>query len=303
MAIAVVSFNREVHMIPRQNTGARLLVGLSLAWASVAGCDAGSAGADAGATIAPLRICDGTQGVRLAVAIRGGGPSSAGQAMLSENGWQLLLVTGSCRASLLTYHVGPVREVSLSQEQEEALSRALRLGGWASSMRPAGGGCVDAPGISYRFDGQRLSGAVCGLPAGHPLEELNAAFLSQLQTLAVVATPVSGDVRYLVQRTPSPAPGDSRAPVAWPLAIPLGSVVQGVAEAQPYTPGTSRRATASEANMLRAISATATAGPSEVGPTFDFTPIVGDDGQRYQLFIRDALPFENDNGLLPAAIF
>jgi hypothetical protein len=56
-----------------------------------------------------------------------------------------------------------------------------------------------------------------------------------------------------------------------------------------------------DASRLRALR-TATLAAGATSPV-DFTPIISSDGAVYQLFIRDAVPFENANGLVPNDLF
>jgi hypothetical protein len=227
----------------------------------------------------------------------GGGPSTAGISMLAENGWQFLLVDGSCHAWTLAAHTEPLRQVTLSREREEALSRALRLSEWNTFTGLHQGSCPDAPGVSYRFDQVRLSGGTCGLRAGDPLAEVNAAFFAQLKQLYAEATPSSGNVRYLLIRGEENAPGDNRAPILWPLAVNPELVSITRDEAFQFMPGRSQLATGDDASKLRAIRSTHPSTASSPVPAS--TPIISADGVRFMLYVRDAVPFEAENGIIP----
>jgi hypothetical protein len=274
------------------------LVGMVL----LSGCGAQKVVPEDGANTAAVSICDGSGGVRLAVVIGGGGPAMPGTAMLSENGWRFLLVDGSCVAWILTSDNEPLRTLTVSGVEEQRLASALRLSNWTPFAGRHGGGCADAPGITYRFDRQRIDGAVCGLADDDPIQQLNAAFDTQVEELAATATAVSGDMRYLVLPDPGIGVGGNRATVPWPLDVPIESVALTEQQAFQYMRGGSRRATGVDASRLRAIRTTALNAAATDGIVYDFTPVAAPNGVLYQLFARDSVPLENDNGLLPPDI-
>ena len=69
------------------------------------------------------------------------------------------------------------------------------------------------------------------------------------------------------------------------------------------SPGSSLRATGVDAARLRAIRATSLNGSAGSGSVNDFAYVVSTDGNVYQLFARDSVPYEMENGLLPAGTF
>lgn len=269
-----------------------------LAIVGLAACDGGPSVDPTGD---PVRICDGGQDVRLAVRMAGGGPSLAGQTMLAENGWQFLLVDGACHASVLRSNNEPLRELTLTAQQEQTLSAALQLSNWQGLVGSHPGGCPDAASISYRFGTARIDGPTCGLDAGDPLETLNASFSVQLEGLYAAGAPAGGDLRYVVLRE-SGSPRDPRPPAAWPLAVLLESIALPGDASTLYTPGDSRLATGADADALRAIRVNRDAAPG-TGVTYSFTRVAGPDGTNYQLYVRDAVPGEQPNGLLPVGTF
>lgn len=266
-----------------------------LAAASLAGCAMGDPIDEAATPV----ICDGSSDIRLAVTTGGGGPVPSGMAMLAENGYESLLVDGSCQTWISRYN-RPVRTRVLSNEREQTLAAALRLGQWNRFGGTHMGGCADASGISLRFGAQSIRGSACGLPPSDPLSILTTAFEQQIQDLAADATDLAGDVRYLVLRESTPAIGDNRPAVAWPLEVSVASVVFPDSLG-PYVRGDSQLATGEDASRLRSIRTTVTGAGS--GPAYDFTPVAGAGGVVYDLYLRDALPQEDADGLLPSGIF
>ena len=259
--------------------------------------------ADAGGDASAISICDGSADIRLAIRIAGGGPGSAGMTMLSENGFRLLLIDGACDAWILNGHNDPLRILSVSRAREQQLIAALRLGHWGEISTFPGGGCADAPAIAYRFADERISGPVCGLANDHPLHTLNEAFAQQVQELYAAGTPVSGKVRYLLIEDNGEARLDARRPFIWQLNIPADAVPLSKEEATFYRGGNSQQATGTDAERLRGIRTTTANGTLPNGTTLDFTTIAGPDNTLYLLYIRDALPFEDDSGLLPPTTF
>ena len=244
-------------------------------------------------------ICDGSSDVRLAIQVGGGGPAAPGQAMLSENGWEFLLVDGSCVGWVLHGSGEPLVRTLLSADDERQLGAALGLSTW-SAIVPTTGGCADGPTSSYRFGEQRLTGSGCGGDMHSAWAELNAAFSAQLERLATLGQPWRGDLHYVV--LPEQSQNDPRAAVPWPLDTALSAVAIPEDQLFNYHAGMSHRATGDDATKLRAIRTTSNM-PSSDGLTHDFTRVTDAGAANYQLYVRDALPFEQDNGLLPASLF
>src|SRR3954469_19811967 len=81
----------------RMMTGSRPTGGMRRVWWWAVGLGACSPShADVQDGAASVRICDGSSDVRLAIQVGGGGQAAPGQSMLAENGWEFLLVDGSC---------------------------------------------------------------------------------------------------------------------------------------------------------------------------------------------------------------
>jgi hypothetical protein len=220
--------------------------------------------------------------------------------MLAENGWRFLLVDGSCVAWVLKDSNERLVRTVLSADAEAQLATALNLSAW-SRITPPAGGCADGPGVSYRLGQQRLSGAGCGVDPQSTWGQLTAAADAQIDRLATSGEPWAGDVRYLVLQESTPS--DSRPPVAWPLGTALETIALAADQAFTYRPGGSLRATGDDASKIRAIRTTAANGTSTSGIAYDFTRVTDPNGGTYQLYVRDSLPLEQDDGLVPAGVF
>jgi hypothetical protein len=248
-------------------------------------------------------ICDGSTSVRLAAASGGGGQITGGARMLSENGWQFLIVDGTCHAWVLEREMDPVLELVLSHDQERALSQDLHLADWSNLTGDHNGTCADASGTTYRFDRIRMSGSACGLPGNDPFVAITVGFDAQIKSLSAAATPLSGDLRYLVVPGDNSLMFDNRSPVAWPLAVPLESVWLSSDDPRLASNGQSHRATGDDAALLRAIRTTQANGKRGDGTILESTPVVGANGVPAALYMRDATPFEAENGLITGDVF
>jgi hypothetical protein len=288
-------------MSQRQRRPAALgaVLACSMTLASCGGATpADSSNADGGNS--GVEICDGSAGVRLAAFVGGGGPVAPGLYMLGENGWNYLLVSGRCEAWVLKEPVAPLRHVVLSKEQANSLASDFRLGEW-NGFPPAMGGCPDGSGVRFRYLGDEVSGVPCGLMPSHPLSSMSKALAMQVSNLYAAGSAVEGDARYLLASEDPDSPRDSQAyrnASVWPLSSPADTVAIPSKDLYRYQRGGSRRASAEEASLLRALRTSWLEGA--IGwSVSQFIPIVQADGARYQLYVRDSCPWENESGLLP----
>jgi len=247
-----------------------------------------------------VEICDGSARVRLAALTGGGGLVHPGVYVLSENGWHYLLVSGQCEAWVLKEPTASLKHVMLSREQARSLARDFRVGEW-SSITPASGGCSDAPTVRFRFDKDEVIGAPCGLKPEHPVSAMDAAFRMQIETLHAAGSAAEWDVRYWLALEPTPPQSSDayyRNAASWPLSSSPDAVAISFAEISRYQRGVGRHASAEEASLLRTLRTSWLDGAIGWRGS-GFIPIVGPDGARFQLYVRDASPWENASGLHP----
>jgi len=240
-------------------------------------------------------ICTGGDEIRLAIRIAGGGQADPGQDMLAQNGWSFLLVDGSCTAWVLEDYAGRLMRAVLTPADEDALATNLSLSSWDRISVPVGGGCFDAPGITFRFGDRRLGGSACGPSANSAWYQLNEAGNKEISRVAALGSPWEGDVRYLLLEETST---QGRPGVSWPLASSLKAI--GVPSSHLYSYGADAIlfATGEDAAKLRALRTL----PTSEGAPF-FTRVSDGGGATYQLFVRDALPFEQPGGGVPPGVF
>jgi hypothetical protein len=219
--------------------------------------------------------------------------------MLSENGWHYLLVSGQCEAWVLKDYATPLRHLMLSPEQAKSLARDLRLGEW-SSFPPAMRGCPDGSTVIFRFAKDRVHGIPCGLDPDHPVRGMSTALFAQIGNLYAAGAAFEGDVRFIlgVDEPSAPRPTDHyRDAPLWPLSTSPESIALSTNDLQSYRRGTSRHASGDEATLLRALRTSWLEGT--IGSKLsEFIPIVGADGARFHLYLRDSCPWENASGIL-----
>jgi hypothetical protein len=259
-------------------------------------------------TTGVVHLCDGSAGARLAARGGGGGPIEPGLQMLAENGWEYLIVTGTCETWVLSSLWQPLRHLTLSSEQERALVADLRVGRWSAlaARTPPGGSCFDAGSITFRFDQVRYDSSACGLDPADELALVDAAFDQKLQELAGAGAAADGDVRYLVVEDDGSAGMDIvfDNPATWPLgAAPAAVAVTRAQLVVPPFGGRSLRASGDDARALRALRDDFLAGRIGNMMYGGFIPIVTADGMRFDLYVRDVSPFEGADGLIGPGIF
>jgi hypothetical protein len=289
-------------MIRSLALGCALLIGCGGTVATQNGSGSASKGDPSGNAVGFYTlICDGGSGVRLAASVSGGGNASEGQKVLSGNGWEFLIVDGTCHAWVLQTEYDPVRELQLSRNQERNLSLALDLADWSKLPTQTYGVCNDGPNITYRFDRTRFSAPGCG--AEGPIKALNVALDAQIAQLSATATPLSGDLRYQVFQNDDSLAQDHRAPVPWPLAVPLETISIARDDLSHFMSGQTQVATGDDAAKLRAIRTTRANGTVGDGRVLESTPVVGSDGIPTALYVRDATPFDGADGLITGDVF
>lgn len=280
-----------------------------LSCSAIAACGGSTdLGVGVSSTTGAVHVCDGSPGVRLAARVGGGGPSEPGREMLAENGWEYLIVTGACEAWVLPDVSQPLHHLTLSSEQESALVGDLRVGRWSAlaARTPPGGGCADASSLTYRFDQVRYESPGCGIDPQDEFALVDAALDPKVQQLAGLGAAADGDVRYLLIEGDASAGSDSfyENPATWPLGVApaTAALTRAQSFSQP-TVGRSLLASGDDARGLRALRGDFLAGLVGNMMYAGFIPIVTADGTRFELYVRDASPFEGADGLIGPGVF
>jgi hypothetical protein len=256
--------------------------------------------ASEGGTTVPV-LCDGSTSIRFAYQVAGGGPVLPPSEVLYENGFTYLLVDGACHYWVLQDVYQEVREGDLSAPQAASLASDLRLGLWSSlPLTGSRAGCFDAPSAVLRFgDDRYVLPSACGPTDAGAATALATRVRGYVEKLYGGGTAVTGPVRYVLvsQDVDWGAAVQAQAKL-WPLMDLATSVALTSAQAYMYQRGSARLASADAAASLRNLrNASATADVRAL--TGGYLPVVDEDGGRYQLYVRDAIPLETAQGLLP----
>jgi hypothetical protein len=184
--------------------------------------DAAGAGADA-SSAPSRRICDGSDGIRLAHWVGGGGTQAAFTAILYELGWEFLYVDGHCHYWVrqpsppvgpdpLYFDSFPYREGVLTTHQESTLHDLLSYDDFARGAPPcprANSGTTDAS-TEMLWDGVKAHSCYAGWQVDPSWPMRSELFAS--------GTPVTGAMRVESGQNSIP---DSAPIYPWPLATPV----------------------------------------------------------------------------------
>src|SRR6185295_13049863 len=142
-------------------------------------------------------ICNGEPSVRLAFSMAGGGQVLPGSQVMSENGFQFLLVEGSCRAWFLETPSSDVRTAQLSAVDAQTLAADMHLADWDDLRGEYVRNLCDAPSLLLRFgDARILINSACGgRDSAAAVTGLVDAARRSLSAAYATAAPVDGSVR------------------------------------------------------------------------------------------------------------
>ena len=242
-------------------------------------------------------ICDGSQDLRLAWAMDGGGQVHT--EMQRELGFAYLYVRGDCRYWVLPHQGPPTIEVAetrtgvLDEDQAAELAEMLDYANFetlAEAEWPQAGG-EDGPTV-FAHDGEHMiacADTCVGAPAG--VETMTTAGSEYFLELWEAGEPLVGAPMRIQARFLGGLPVDS-VPV-WEGGVDLSAVDTSPDDL--LVPGTSVLVEDSElTSQLRAFRA------QHPEDSANFAPIVvNDQGGAYEVFVRDAIPLEDAQGLIP----
>jgi hypothetical protein len=279
-------------MIPSRRArtrGTSLLAAAVLLVVSSSGCDDGP----------PPQLCDGSNGLRLhAYSAPAIGRTAAGSAVEIENGSYTLVVDEGCRYYVTAPPVdgvnarfGELRTGILDPAVAQQLAAALPRGQLAS-LGDCGG--VPLSDSSPLVVADLTSHAACAGTFGTRFRGAWGAVVQVWPGLWDRGEAMTGAVRVAA----SPAAGGPTDVVyPWPLEQPLAPFVLG--ESDLNRAGVSRLVpTPADAAAMRDLRARHDRG--ELGWNPPGSGIFTSDGETGAfVYLRDALPHENENGLLP----
>jgi len=245
-------------------------------------------------------ICDGSTAIRFSFRNIGGGQVLPGSQVLSENGFNFLIVDGQCHFWARPDQDSDAREGDLSEERANRLSSTLKLSSWGKLRGDYTDSLCDGPTREYRFADSKIAVySTCG-GGSSPVNWLLNPALSQLQAIYDTGTPVGGPVRFVLMAEQDGVVWSSSVinlAAHWPLASDPASVAWTFDQANNYQPGSSNSAAPPDADALRSIRRSfVTAGTTQW--TGGFVPILGPRDEQYEFFVRDSIGLEDAQGLL-----
>jgi hypothetical protein len=280
----------------------QMLVATWLAVATLGGCDDGGG---AGVTIRPdaapdaalpdaapplpvdssRKLCDGSDGLRLAYGVGGAFRPPAPADLFFEPGSSFLYVDGHCHfwVESVDKYEGATHEGVLDAEVELRLTAVTHFQSWPSMVGPYT--CSEPPPADAgggHFEDGTLRPSCPPCPSDAPEELLYACenILTMRRQLWAAGAPMDGPVRLYVEAAGGAAPADE---ADWPLARGLDEVAAATA-AQPLV-----ITDAADAAALRALREASQAAHVDDGAIAVRSP----GGQHYLLHVRDVLPFED----------
>jgi hypothetical protein len=239
-------------------------------------------------------ICDGSQDLRLAWFL-----SSSGGVLRTpfqiELGFSYLYVRGDCqywvlRSGLESHHG------ELDAEQEAALAQLVHYGDWDGlTERWPDPGWWDVPlMVIDDGHGEFSIGCLGECPvAPEPVREMQAAYRDELQSMWDAGERSTGPMRLLAARVPEGDEPDSMFVVPWTVDLDLASVAVDHIEME--EPGMS--ALIDDPATLASLREFGDQHADALEQFSDFYVEV-EPGVIYELYVRDAVPFEGEDGLI-----
>jgi hypothetical protein len=246
-------------------------------------------------------LCDGSEGLRVRIALEGGGPDAYGSYIRINHGYQVLEIDGHCSYWMNAgwgFNVPQFRDRgwrtgTLDAATAAALQSALPLADLSRLADCVGQGVPDAPSRTVRT---ARSSAGCG-GSGPSFDAAWAVVTVTVERLWPRSTPVDGAIRVSAREYSVP-PGVHK-PYAWPLAAlsPFLRANSPAPTVEAHTlvtdPESTRKLRALRETYVSESSLTAGGFPGWDGM------VVSDGTITAVTFMRDALPYEDQAGNPP----
>ena len=262
----------------------------------------GCGGTEASTGQLPADFCffeGGGENIRL-VAQSGsvGGSLPPGSQVMHENGIPFLIVDEQCRFWVHKQTLGDVRSGTLNTHMLRSLWEHLQLAHWSEYAGQYGSQHDQGTWWRFQYDGSLVGISVNGLSTedAKRIAWLLDGIRASVGLLHEHGDPVGGSVRFVLVDD-SEAGGVTthyEDAAYWPLPEPAASWAVSVGEAN--LNAAARRVDGADADSLRQT-VDRYRNAYRTLPGIGFVPVKDDVGGYYQLYLRDMLPFEDDQGL------
>lgn len=283
----------------RTRIGGRAILGAAISLLPGVGCSSGNV---APATAVPL--CNGTPRLTLRVFFAGHlglGREVPGSAVRIENGFPSFAVDGQCRY----FMSGGWQEDRQARDQgwrqgvvSDEMNRLLEDHAGVEDLMGTydcgnGQAALDASPVIV---GNMRSSVICWSDVSDGVRELLTVIRQNARELWSEGQPLDGDLRITVREEVGLEP-PQRYP--WPNGLELLDFFEPASNPDVQLPGKSKRVAAMDAEPLRAIREQFLYD-TEPGVLYTGNGIPVADGELFAtMFMRDALPYEDESGLLP----
>ncbi len=254
------------------------------------------------------QLCDGSEGIRFYAHASGGGPQVWGSEVMAENGLAYFIVEGNCRFFAFEHSEGVAWTGTLNSAQETEVIDLFKLGEFSDLAGVYKFSACDAGSAVYAFGEHRVRVApVCpggpGINNESSVRFLRDGWSTMYERSRTIGTEYEGNVRYSVVLYDVFVPNDinHRNAPEWPIDTDiekLAIVSSDLPEEYLYEKGTSHLATGKDAMALRRLRTAFYAGEIGFSDATNYIPIEQTNGKRYQLFLRDSIDLENEDGLI-----
>jgi hypothetical protein len=243
----------------------------------------------------PPVVCDGSSTIRLAVQVLGGGTIEGGESVLHENGTASFFLDGRCE-----YYVrwgdnlrSDVRTGVLLDT--DRLARGLQLAAIEDHEGGYSGDWLDGSGPRISFDGHAVScGSGCeGGNVPGWLEDVNDFVHDEFPAIyEASAAPDLPQRLVLVDQEGQVGRGS----FPWPAAVDPATLAITELEASTLGFGESTLAVGADGSALRELRRFVGDGGA---PSIYIAPTQDQQPPDYRLYVRDSIPWEDENGLVP----
>ncbi|HEY4055413.1 MAG TPA: hypothetical protein VGM39_02355 [Kofleriaceae bacterium] len=261
----------------------------------MAGCGGGGTSSPDAFSEVQKSLCDPTGPSGARVGIKADGGFIGGEdAMISDNG-AYIFVDSQCHYWVSpTYYAQPTHTGTLTSEQAAQYGARLHVGAWDALSREWQGEQASDSG-QIIFDDSVHQVVCSGVCNAEFAPELPQPILDMTDGLAIkdelwtAGVPAAGSLRALAYAS-GPVAGD-QVEVAWPLARPISDFLRAD---DAHGTGRGEGVLVDDSADLAALRQLRAALP-----TYDPTIRVTSGGVSYHVYVRDSLPFEGANGLVP----